>query len=519
MKKYISLIIIIISLASCKKQLATAPTDTLAPETYYNTEDDLNKALTGVYNSVANNNIYGLFFAYWHHYNADELYAVAGASGNAINAQSATDANYQAFWQACYQGIYRANVLLENLNKPAMDETKRNAIKGETLFLRGYFYYLLATHYGGVPMPLKSGFDIDNPGLPRSSLKEVYTQILADMTAAEPLVYKISAFTTNGRVTQTAVQGILARVSLSMAGFPLNETARYNDALQWATKVYTSGLHALNPDYTKVFINLMQDVYDTKENLWEIEFEVKSAPTAYTGGGRWGNVVGLVSNDNAIGITTNFSACTGKLFFSYTDTNDVRLNWNCANFTYTGVSSGATKVPLLYTQNQYNRQIGKFRREYELTVPKQKNLTPCNFPAIRYSDVLLMLAEAENEVNGPTPLALTCLNLVRTRAKATNFTYTGTGSFVITSKAAFRSTIQDERLRELCYETQRRLDLIRWGIYIPTMKALSLDFATNAPTNTTGRLAGDNTSERNYYYPIPQYELGLNPLLTQNPGF
>lgn len=519
MKKYISLLIIIIFLSSCKKQLATSPTDTLAPEFYFNTEDDLNKSLAGVYYTLGESNMYGLFMAYWHQYNADDLYATNGAAGDAINAHGSTNGNTLNFWQKAYQGIFRANLLLANINKPTMDESKRKIIKGEALFLRGYFYYLLASHYGGVPVSLKTEFDIDNPVLPRSTLKEVYTQILADMTAAEPMVNKIIG-TSNGRVTQTTVQGILARVNLSMAGFPLNETARYNDALQWATKVYSSGLHALNPDYTKVFINLMQDVYDTKENLWEVELEMKSSPSSYVGTGRWGNVIGLVSNDLALGVSTNFSACTGKLFFSYAaDTNDVRMNWNCANFTYTAVTSGATKVPLLYSQNQYSRQMGKYRREYETTSPKQKNNTPCNFPVLRYSDVLLMLAEAENEVNGPTPLALTCLNLVRTRAKATNFSYTGTGNFVIATKADFRTTIQYERLRELCYETQRRLDLIRWGIYVPTMKALSLDFATNAPTNTTGRLSGDNTSERNVYYPIPSYEMNLNPLLTQNPGF
>ena len=525
MKKYISFLLVI-GLFSCKKQLATTPTDTVSPSVYFNTESDLNNALTGVYYTLGENDLYGLFMPLYNAYNADDLYWTANGNPVAlyINNYTPTEGTYLLFWRKAYEGIYRANLLLENINKPTMDSTRRNVIKGEALFLRGYFYYLLATHFGGVPMPLKSSFDIDNPGMPRSSLTAVYTQILTDMTAADSMVNPITAFNYNGHITKTAVEGILARVNLSMAGFPLNETARYKDALNWATKVYNSGLHALNPDYKQVFINLMQDIYDTKEDLWEVEFEVENAPTAYTPTGRWGNVIGITTNDLTVGVCSNFGSCTGKLFKSYAaDTNDVRMNWNCANFNYATTNNVTTKAYLKYTQNQYNRQMGKYRREYELTTPKNKNNTPCNFPVLRYSDVLLMLAEAENEVNGPTQLALNTLNLVRSRAKAKSFSYTGTtGAIIINqNKDSLRSVIQDERLRELCYETQRRLDLIRWGIYLPTMKALALDFKTNAPTVAygNGKLSGDDASERNYFYPIPQYEINLNPLLTQNPGY
>ena len=126
-----------------------------------------------------------------------------------------------------------------------------------------------------------------------------------------------------------------------------------------------------------------------------------------------------------------------------------------------------------------------------------------------------MAAEAENEVNGPTGIAHQYLTEVRLRAKASTFTG-------ISSKEEFRAIIQDERSRELCYEGQRRMDLRRWGILIPHMKALSEYIKSTEPNATfkmRASLAADNLSEQHLYFPIPQREITLNPLLTQNPGW
>jgi hypothetical protein len=372
-----------------------------------------------------------------------------------------------------------------------------------------------------------------------------------------------------------------------------------------------------------------------------------------------GNTVGIAYslNNNLPGYSYGFVSTTAKLFNSYT-AGDLRRDWSIAPFSY-----NAATTPYSYTYfttaQIYNRNAGKFRREYELSATLSKNITPINFPVLRYADVLLMLAEAENQINGPTAIAYDAINQVRRRAfgfspttatpsvsvvsgltlstsgntgylttvpnipisftggggtgaagMATVSTSTGkvttiaitnpgkgyttvptaiigtpwvastaysvgtqvvNGNYVYTVTTAGTSTatgptntsgasvaattgavftyagakatatvtiattpvdlsgltqttffqaIQDERSRELCYESLRKPDLIRWGIWVTTMNALSADIKANAGTTFAyGALAGSNISSRNVLFPIPASELSVNKLATQNPGW
>ena len=126
--------------------------------------------------------------------------------------------------------------------------------------------------FGAVPLKLHATKSPTEPFLPRTPLAQVYAQIERDMKEAERLVKPISFYGFNGRVSKTAVQGILARVYLTMAGAPLNNVARYTDARAYADSVIKSGEHALNADFKQIFINHSQDKYDIKECLWEVEF-------------------------------------------------------------------------------------------------------------------------------------------------------------------------------------------------------------------------------------------------------
>ena len=134
---------------------------------------------------------------------------------------------------------------------------------------------------------------------------------------------------------------------------------------------------------------------------------------------------------------------------------------------------------------------------------------------IRYADVLLMFAEAENFLNGPTDDAHDALNSVRGRANATTFT----GGDRINDPLVFDEVVIDERSRELCFETLRKGDLIRKGRFIQAMKGMELELRNNGGTFAFGALAGSNVSSRHLLYPIPSRELSLNRALTQNPGW
>src|SRR5690606_9451239 len=155
---------------------------------------------------------------------------------------------------------------------PGLDQSFRDRVRGEALFLRGYFYFQLVQYYGGVPVfdgPTESVVDVDKP---RNTIREVYDRIIADMTAAEPFVQDITELGFGGRVSKSAVRGFLARVNLHMAGEPLKDPNGYAEASKWAKMVIDANMHALNPSYPQIYKNYAADQYDIKESIWEVEF-------------------------------------------------------------------------------------------------------------------------------------------------------------------------------------------------------------------------------------------------------
>lgn len=516
MKKiYILLsIFLLLMCGSCKKLLNTTPQDFLSPVTYYQTEDQLNLALDGVYSTLSSLNTYGNSMQSYMGLDADEGYFTR-TGGVQVNNVTSADVMIKNVWGTFYNGINRANMLLENIDKPQMSDEKRAVIKGETLFLRAYFYFVLVSNFGDVPLKLTSTTSPSEPPIARTPAKDVYAQILKDMTEAEGLVSPIDKIGFSGRVSQSAVQGILARVCLYMAGAPLNDVAKYNDAKTWAQKVINSKLHDLNPSFTQVFINYAQDKYDIKESIWEVEFWGNSVPP-YAQGGRVGTNFGVLYN----GVTTTSGVSYGWvknmnwLYYSYA-TGDVRRDWSIAPYT---LSNGVEVArPALV---QLNRYAAKWYRKYELSTSDKTNAnTPENFALLRYSDVLLMFAEAENQLNGPTADAYEALNEVKRRAFGKPV-HTPDASIDLSgmTKASMQAYIQQERPRELCYEGLQKRDLVRWGIYLPRMQAGMTEFLANLPTSPLVEYF-KNVTARDVLWPIPSNDMALNPLLTQNPGF
>jgi hypothetical protein len=132
-----------------------------------------------------------------------------------------------------------------------------------------------------------------------------------------------------------------------------------------------------------------------------------------------------------------------------------------------------------------------------------------------------MLAEAENQVNGPSATAYEALNMVRRRAYGLPVAVPSATADAPAgmSKEAFQLFLEDERSRELSFESLRRQDLIRWGKFITNMKSVSADMSANGGGVAYARLAGQNVSERHLLYPIPASEISLNKKMIQNPGW
>jgi len=411
-------------LSACKKFLDTKPTDFITPD--YNTVPKLEAALAGVYDVLGNTQAYGENYPFNLNVSTDIEYTNAITANTPVYVYGPSDNPITVFWMTMFTGIYRANQLLAKVdNEEAGDSAARNRIKGQALFLRGYYTFMLVSNYGDIPLSLDPNPPIADIKTPRMPQKQVYAQVLKDMEQAELLVDEVSdgaatGVNFGGRVSKSAVQGILARVNLKMAGFPLFETARYAEALKWAAKVKDSGKHRLNPDYRNIFINYAQDKYDVKESIWEVEFFGNNVGAYREYCYYIGRRGGIRSDDPIIGASGGLIFGTRKLFNLYGENPqstsvpkasfDIRRDWNIAPYFYTG-------NPGIMTANAdlWRRFMGKWRREYELVTPKAVEVSPQNFPLLRYADVLLMLAEAENELNGPDK-AYPYVNEVRKRA-------------------------------------------------------------------------------------------------------
>lgn len=425
----------IVSLQSCKKLLETEPTDFLSSDEFFSNKDNLRAALTGVYSTLKNNALYGDNYQHLITATTDEL--VYATSGNIpkipwYNATSA-DAQVASIWATLYTGIDRANVVLENINTSTeIAENDKRHIEGEAIFLRAYYYFLLTQWYGDVPLRMKPTQSPDETNMPFTSSKIVYDWVIDEMIIAEGLLndQKATAFDYTERVTQTAVQAVLARVCLYAAGAPVNDTRRYADAAKWAREVINSGIHKLNPDYTQVFKLQCKDQYDAtyKESIWEVGFYVNSGTPEQSSPSQVR--VGIPTSSDVVGKNDGRLFVYPRLYRTYesfafttasdeaSDTSpDQRRDWCVAPYKYAGGdATTAPKENAVAYNLYYTRYPGKWRRSEE-NAPRVATQSPTNYPIVRYADVLLMLAEAENELNdGPTSEAIDLVNQVRSRA-------------------------------------------------------------------------------------------------------
>lgn len=412
---------VLTGLNSCTKKLETIPSDFLVPENYFETKTQLKAGLAGVYNQLNDQFFYSEYYQFMYN-GTDESVTNNRLTENAVPATYTTSSvsPYVAgFWNVLYTGVNRANLVLENMEKPKdLTQDERNCIKGETKFLRAYYYFMLTQWFGDIPLRLSST-KTPQSNYAFTTSKEIYDFVIAEMTEAEELLktQPASAFAYSERVTQTVVQGMLARVCLYAAGAPINDNKRYKDALAWAKKVKASNLHKLNPDFQQVFINHSADLYDNtyRESMWEVGATYIPSQVALREASN--SRVEQSNGNNILGQGSGFARTPAGFYYSY-EGGDLRRDWTIVPYSYSGGSATVEPTMNYYAYNavKWARESGKWRRKYETTLPRGQNGSPKNIPVLRYSDVLLMLAEAENEVNGATQTAIEAINEVRARA-------------------------------------------------------------------------------------------------------
>lgn len=517
---------LITSLSSCDF-LDTLPYDFVAPETFYKNETDCTMALAGIYWTLATDNIYGENYS-CKLTNTDDLsfYTRANQSNN-VASNSHTTSNTQIWeaWVELYSGINNANVLIENIDNASFsDEKIRTRIKGEAIFLRAYYHFLLAQSWYDIPVRKNVVKDITLSPIAATPHTDAIDWVISEMESTLDMVDDEAYDNSPSHIKKTIVQGILARVYLWRAGFLKDgEDAKhfYTKARDYAKAVKDSRKHNLidtetNPNNIYLlWQNMAQDKYDKEfnESMWEVEYIGNRAD------GRWseskiGSTIGNLQQSSSLdgkGYGYGFYAGTLILWdLLNEEKTDLRRDLSLAPYTIN------SKDELKYwPENKVIRYCGKYRREWEVLTPKQKNNTPCNYCILRYADVLLMLAEAENEINGaPTDLAYEAINKVRSRANVS--------TYASLNYTEFKQKIQDERARELCFESIRKFDLIRWGIYYDRIKNVMGDIVENDKRWSSGTLQlapsqyVKNTTNNKIFLPIPLRELSVNTLLKQN---
>lgn len=571
--KIFLLFIAVLGISACNF-LDKEPTRTTSGS-YFSNEAEAESFLRGTYAILTQSAFYGNEYMFLVGGDDTEHYGGAGRApygkGLICNNANTSDPAVAGFWYVLYSGINRANTLLENINQiPGISENARKQYTAEARFLRAFFYFNLVECWGDVPFRTFSTQTVKGLDIARTPKEQIYDFIVQEMsTSANDLKSAAELNYQPGRVSKSAAWGMLARIYMFRAGEHFRDkttadnakiTEYFTQANTYAQKVMAEG-HTLATNYWDFFIDLCSDKYNTKgkESIWEAEFAGNYSSDT-RGEGRWGNTVGLPAPDlsaqlNIIGkadpgYSYGFFYCTPKLYELYTANGDInRLNWNIAPFTYTESVRGKgvdgrefEKGKLAEVKTQYYNQsysygdqsvgakfgdrekavantdlgrvCGKFRREYEAD-KKNKNFTSINFPILRYADVLLMIAECENEINSsPTTLAYQCINEVRNRA--------GIAALSGLSKDDFRQAVKDERAMELCFEFTRRFDLIRWGEYVSNMNAL----VARAKNGSDWKLGPANVfsyfqiSDTYNYFPIPANEMAVNKLITvNNPGW
>lgn len=608
-KYYLLVLFFIMSVSSCNKFLEPLPTDFVNPTNYYQTTAQMEFARASVYSMLGSSALWGAYSLYLYGWQDDEGYMNrSGLTAGPFNYfYSSSDSYNSALWSTLFNAINRANQVLANVDRnPAIDQAYRDKIRGEMLFLRGYFYFTLVQYYGGVPLKLEPTTDIINVDIPRASVKDTYAQIVKDMEAAEALVPGIAVTKCGGVINKSAVRGLLARVNLFMAGEPLKDVSRYVEASKWAKMVIddTEAAHALNPSYYTIFKNLIGDKYDIKESIWEVEFW-GNRTDQYVETGLQGWINGPQSSNTLTGRADAYMNITSKLYNIY-EPGDNRKWYNIACWTYYAYSVVGSKTiaALPLDENAKNQmKPAKFRREFEVPV-RNTTTTPENVPILRYTDILMMYAEAENEIKGgPTAAAIDAVNQVRRRGWSTGIKtititnggtgYTtaptiafagggGTGGAAATStitggkvtaitltrdaagikfgmegdyltpptititggagtgatatatinlvtdgnltpaqtasKESFRAFIQDERMREFCFENSRKADLLRWGIFLKVNQDMGNQLQQDSPNQFFVKYYS-NVSVRDLLSPIPVNETTTNLGMVQNPGW
>ncbi|MBE6178386.1 MAG: RagB/SusD family nutrient uptake outer membrane protein [Rikenellaceae bacterium] len=525
--------------------LDTEPQDFVTPSEFYNNAQEVDMAIAATYAVLAEGNLYGGNLLGRMGLAADIGYESYSSDYGTVGDYDVmpSDTKVAAYWRWYYNGINRANMLMENIDKASdMSEAEKNRVRAEARFLRGFYHFMLVVRFNNIPVILHSVSDAnaESVQIAQSTPRDTYLQIIADMEAAAADLPAASVLEMPGRVSQSTAYGMLSRVCLYMAGYPVKEPGMYAKAREYADKVISNGYHRLNPSFQELFLCYIQDRYDPQESLFEVEFYGNNEGAYTTTAGQVGRTNGISCSAKEIPGTGQtlidlFGYSIGAIratpyFLSLYETTDLRRDWTICPFSY-NVNSPETGYKVALTSGDtWSRFCGKFRREYEVILPRSTNYTSINYPLLRYAEVLLNWAEAvaadpANQSAEDLARAYELVNQVRRRGYGVDiYTPNADVDLEMGDKWMLLEQIKDERPRELGFENLRKDDIVRWGEFNSRMRYIRQMVLTIPESYTSSYYANAkryyaNSEARDEFWPIPTRELGVNRKLVQNPGW
>ena len=491
---------ILLALTSCKDYLEVDSPSTFTSDYIFSNTADAKKAILGVYSLFGEDYYTSRMSCIWMQNTDVEATEPSEApDGSRRDIWSLEGKNLSGFkdiynaWQNNYLAIDRANQCIEGLKASSIaDDPDIKMILGEAYCLKAYRYFLLCNFWGDVPYfdeAAKAGMQLD---IPRTDKNYIYTACIKDLINSEGDMYFADEYADGiERMNREFALGLIARLSLFRAGYAMTKdgtmkraddylevssndslavtytyngvekTARtYEDYYQLASdycqKLISLRDRELNSDFAQIFKN--ECVFQKPVNddvLYEVAFLAEN-------GGDVGWCIGSTVKSSSKGATTIQVSLTPTYYFSFDD-DDVRRE---ATFSRTYYENDDEKY---FVESPSGLACAKWSRLWLTTDPGSGSSkgTGINWPLMRYSDVLLMLAEAENELHGPNVLAENALIRVRERAFSSENYSEKVEQYVnnLSSKDEFFDAVVNERAWEFGGECLRKFDLIRWNIY------------------------------------------------------
>ncbi len=538
----------------------------LSSGTFFKTEEHAKQAMMGVYSQMQNDNVYGIAFGW------DALGGISFGYDNPsfqtiqTGKVAVTNSYFSNKWQALYEGIARANNVIQNVDQCDMTDELKAQYKAEARFMRGLYYFQLLDFYGGVPIYDESTIiseEFSSMLKPRNSEEEVRKFILDDFTAAETLPDSWDAANA-GRATSGAATALKGKVLLY--------AKRYQEASQCFSQII-GGRYQLYSDYAALFTpggDESSEMIFAIQNMGGLGTDIGMPMCFYLGtrasyGSCWNNVMPATSFVDSFEWADGRPFDWNEVFPGFNESNEVK-----AEVFYSKLNAGKTAV-VEYTAHKqelldmydlrdprmkaaiilpYTHYLGwsaNANADHEFVIAKgmgnpanngliqvngnheaylwrkfvpEGNMngainnradTPINFPIVRYADVLLMQAECLNEL-GNQAGAIALVNEVRNRSNMPGIN-SGPSYLSANGKDEVFQRIRHERAVELCCEGHSYSDMKRWGL-LETLNGRKENYVTGAKTLYTRAV-----SERDYHWPIPSSEIDKNPDLVQNPGW